>query len=79
MARLEQDNPQIYQAIQQNPMAFMNMIMGGNPNLGGGMGGMGGRMPPGMGGAGQMPPGMGGLQQRPGPRPGQIQVTAAEM
>lgn len=28
-------------------MAFMNMIMGGNPNLGGGMGG---GMPPGMGG-----------------------------
>ena len=65
MARLEQDNPAVFQAIQQNPMAFMNMIMGGNPNLGAGMpmgGGMGG-----MGGGQGGPP-----QARPGPRPGQI-------
>ena len=49
MARLEQDNPQVFAAIQQNPMAFMNMIMGGNP----GMAGMGaGAMPGGQVGAG---------------------------
>ena len=51
-------------------MAFMNMIMGGNPNLGGAMG----QMPP-MGGM-SGPGGQGQPMGRPGPRPGQIQVTA---
>jgi hypothetical protein len=55
-------------------MAFMNMVMGGSPNLPGGGAGMAGM--PGMGGMG----GMGGAPQgRPRPPPGSIQVTQAEM
>jgi len=50
-------------------MAFMNMVMGGSPNLPGGGAGMAGM--PGMGGMG-----MGGAPQgRPRPPPGSIQVT----
>ena len=53
MQRLSQDDPDTFTAIQANPMAFMNMIMGGSPNLAGVGGGAGaGGMPPGMGGAG---------------------------
>lgn len=53
MQRLSQDDPDTFTAIQANPMAFMNMIMGGSPNLAGVGGGAGaGGMPAGMGGAG---------------------------
>ena len=64
MARLEQDNPQVYAAIQQNPMAFMNMIMGGQPGAGG--------MPQGMPNmAGMGGPGAGaGVPNRSRPAPG---------
>lgn len=50
MARLEQDNPQVFAAIQQNPMAFMNMIMGGNPAMAGMAGMPGAGAMPGAGG-----------------------------
>ena len=40
MQRLSQEQPQLHAAIQANPMAFMNMVMSGNPNIG-----MGGGMP----------------------------------
>ena len=39
MQRLSQDDPDTFNAIQANPMAFMNMVMGGSPNIGG-VGGM---------------------------------------
>jgi len=72
MQMLQNEQPQLYAVIQQNPMAFMNLMMGGNVNAGGagGAGGQGG-LPPGMGGMGGMPPGMGGPPggQRP---PGSI-------
>ena len=78
MQMLQNEQPQLYAVIQQNPMAFMNLMMGGNVNAGG-AGGAGG-LPPGMGGMGGMPPGMGGPAGGQGQRPpGSIQVTGAEM
>lgn len=75
MTRLSTQNPALFAQIQANPMAFMNLVMGGNPNIGLGMpagaGGAGGQ-----GGAGM--PGMGGQQPRRPPA-GSIQVSAQEM
>lgn len=67
MATLQQQQPELYAEIQQNPMAFMNLIMSG---------GQGGAMPTGGASvgqphAGQMPPNM--------PPQGGIQVTPKEM
>lgn len=88
MQMLQNEQPQLYAVIQQNPMAFMNLMMGGNVNAGGAGAGAGaGGMPPGM------PPGMGGMPGMPGmpgaggaggagagqPRPGTIQVSQSEM
>ena len=66
MQRLAQDDPSTFQAIQANPLAFMNMVMNGSPNLAGvpggarpaqpGAGGAGGAGMPGMP-AGARPPG----------------------
>lgn len=45
MSQLQTSQPQLYQIIQSNPQAFMNLILGGDPNVGlagapgGGMGG----------------------------------------
>ena len=43
---LQTEQPQLYQVIQANPMAFMNLVMTGSVGAGGaggaGMGGMGG-------------------------------------
>lgn len=47
MTVLQQTNPQAYQAFQQNPQAFLQLILGGGAG-GPGMGmGMGRRPPPG--------------------------------
>ena len=47
--QLQTQNPALWEAIQQNPMMFMNLVMSGNPMAGmGGAGGMGAGM---MGGA----------------------------
>lgn len=43
MQQLAQSQPQLYQVIQANPGAFMNLILGGDPNLGG----LGGGVPAG--------------------------------
>lgn len=39
LQRMQTDDPQMFQAINANPMAFMNILLGGNPNIGGAMGG----------------------------------------
>lgn len=65
MQQLQQTQPQLYQIIQQNPAAFMNLILAGDPNAG--LGGAGG----GAGHAGHAGPG-----QNP---PGAIRVTQEEM
>jgi len=79
MQMLQNEQPQLYAVIQQNPMAFMNLMMGGNVNAAGGAGA-------GAAGAGGMPampgmPGAGGAAAggQPRPPPGSIQVTAQEM
>lgn len=36
MTMLQQTQPQMYETIQQNPGAFMNLILGGHPNAGSG-------------------------------------------
>lgn len=48
MQQLQQSQPQLYAVIQQNPGAFMNLILGGNPNMGVGApaGGQPSRQPP---------------------------------
>ena len=60
LQQTQQQNPAMYQAIQQNQAAFMNAVFTGNPNLGLPVGGAGpqGGMPgmPGMPGGGQRPP-----------------------
>ena len=70
MNQLQQTQPQLFALIQQNPQAFMNLILGGDSNIGlGGAGGM-----PGMpgGGAGMA----GGQGANP---PGTIRVSPEEM
>ncbi len=57
MQQLAQSQPQVFQMIQANPGAFMNLILGGDPSSGipamggaggaGGAGAHGGAMPPG--------------------------------
>jgi len=69
MQLLQTQNPTVFARIQANPMAFMNLVMGGNPNIGGGAGA--GARP----GAGA---GAGAGQPR-APAPGQIQVTSSEL
>ena len=66
MTRLQTQDPQLFAAIQANPMAFMNLVMGGNPNL------------PGMAGAGSGA-GAGGQAAAPRRAPGSIQVSPVEM
>ena len=68
MQQLSQTQPQIYQLIQQNPSAFMNLILGGDAALGGGAAGV-----PGAGVAG-------GAHSHGGQgQPGAIRVTQEEM
>lgn len=68
MGTLQTQQPELYAEIQQNPMAFMNLIM---------TGGQGGAQPTGGAGAGQA---HGGGQMPPNmPSQGGIQVTATEM
>lgn len=55
---MQQENPAMFNAINQNPAAFFNAIMTGNPNVGMPLGGMGGM--PGMGGMAGGPGGAGG-------------------
>jgi UV excision repair protein RAD23 len=70
MQQLQQTQPQLFAMIQSNPGAFMNLILGGDPNLGG-QGGAPGGMPAGAGaGAGA---GSGGNN------PGTIRVSQEEM
>lgn len=59
MQQLATSQPQLFQMIQANPGAFMNLILGGDPNTGiGGMGGAGGAGgAAGHGGPGANPPG----------------------
>lgn len=69
MQQLQQTQPQIFNAIQENPGILMSLLVGHDPMAG--MGGGGGRMP-----------GMGGGQARggaPRPPPGSISVTQEEM
>lgn len=56
MQQLAQSQPQLFQLIQANPGAFMNLILGGDPNAGlpAGAGGAGGQA---HGGPGANPPG----------------------
>ena len=64
---LQSEQPQLYQVIQANPMAFMNLMMTGDVSAGAGAGA--GAMP-GMPGAGAGMPGMpgagAGMPQNPG-------------
>ena len=72
MQQLAQSQPELFQVIQSNPGAFMNLILGGDPNLlGGGAGGAGG-----VGGAGAH-----GGHGGPGGAnaPGTIRVSPEEM
>lgn len=55
MQQLAQSQPQLFQLIQANPGAFMNLILGGDPNSGVPLGGGGGHGHGGPGGAN--PPG----------------------
>ena len=59
---LQSEQPQLYQVIQANPMAFMNLMMTGDVSAGAGAGAGAGAMPgmPGMPGAGAGMPGMPG-------------------
>lgn len=58
MQQLAQSQPQLFAVIQQNPGAFMNLILGGDPNAGlAPAGGVGGGAHAGHGGAGANPPG----------------------
>ena len=52
MTQLQTTQPQLHGIISQNPQAFFNLIMGGDPNVGMGGAGMGGGM-----GGGADPPG----------------------
>ena len=64
MQQLQQTQPAIFNAIQQNPGILMSLILGHDPMSG-------------MGGAGGMPAGAGGGQGNP--PPGSISVSPAEM
>lgn len=65
MQQLSQTQPQIYNLIQQNPQAFMNLILGGDAGLPGGV--------PNVGGGGAHAHGQGGVPQNA------IRVTPEEM
>ena len=68
MSQLQQTQPQLFALIQQNPAAFMNLILAGDPNAGlAGMAGAGA-------GAGHVHGGAGGANP-----PGSIRVTQDEM
>jgi len=54
---LSQSQPQLFQLIQANPGAFMNLILGGDPNAGLPLGGGGAHGAGGHGGPGANPPG----------------------
>lgn len=61
---MQTDDPQMFEVINQNPMAFMNILLGGQANIAGMGNNMGGAA---MGG--------GAPQQQRRPPSGAIQVT----